>query len=386
MFFLIFALAIGAAIMIHEAGHFLTARMFGMKASEFFVGFGPRIWSFRRGETEYGIKAIPAGGYVRIVGMSSHEPVDEADRPRAFFSKPAWQRFIVLIAGSVTHFVLAAVLIFVTLAFFAVPVIEGGAPVISNVVFEALPGDPADVAGIEAGDEIVAVAGQPVDDFDDVVEVVGASAGRTVDVTVVRGGERLVLPVDVADTRPDGTAGGYLGVRPDGLLFSDASVAEAAGGVVSGPYSVPSLTSQSLVGLANVFTIDSLSAWLRQADPEAERTADGPISLIGAAQVGDELVRLGEVSSVLLLLAQLNIVLGALNMLPLPPLDGGHVAVLGVERAVNAVRRQRGESDDWQLDPAVITPIALVVILALGLFGVTALYIDLVNPASQLLQ
>ena len=386
MFFLVFALAIGVAIMLHEAGHFLTARAFGMKASEFFIGFGPRLWSFRRGETEYGIKAIPAGGYVRIVGMNSADLVDEADRPRAFFNQPAWQRFIVLVAGSVTHFVLAGLLLFATLAFFAVPQLDDGQPVVSNVVGEVLPGDPAAQAGLQPGDVIVAIDGVRTATFDDVVAAVSAAPGATLDVAVERDGRVVEQPITVAAQTPDGRDVGYLGVRPEGYAYTDASVAEAAAGVFVGEYSLPTLTWRSLAGIAQIFTPDSLSRWLSQADADATRTTDGPISLIGAAQVGNELVRLGAVSSVLLLLAQLNIVLGALNMLPLPPLDGGHVAILAVERAVNAVRARRGRSTDWELDPAVVTPVALAVILFLGLFGITALYIDIVNPASELLR
>ena len=386
MFYLIFALAIGLAIMLHEAGHFLTARAFGMKCSEFFVGFGPRIWSFRRGETEYGIKAIPAGGYVRILGMNSHDAVDEADRSRAFYNQPAWQRLIVLVAGSFTHFVIAALLLFVTLAFFAVPQLQGGEPVVSNVTGRVLPGDPAAAAGIEPGDEVVAIDGRETATFDEIVDIVAAAPGETVDVTVIRDGERLTRQVSIASQNPNGEDIGYLGVGPEGYAFDEASIGEAARGVVVGEYSLPTLTYRSLAGIAQIFTPESLSSWIAQADTTNERTAEGPISLVGAAQVGNQLVRMGAVSSVLLLLAQLNIVLGALNMLPLPPLDGGHVAIVAVERVVNRVRARRGRSADWELDPAVVTPFALVVIGFLGLFGITALYIDIVNPASALLQ
>ena len=386
MFFLIFVLAIGFAIMLHEAGHFLTARMFGMKASEFFIGFGPRIWSFRRGETEYGIKAIPAGGYVRIVGMNSHDAVAPEDRPRAFFNQPAWQRFIVLVAGSVTHFVVAAVLLFVTLGFFSVPQLVDGEPVLSNEVGMVVDGAPADAAGLQTGDTVLAIDGVRTPSFDAIVEQVAARPGETAEVTLQRDGQTLTREVEIAAENPAGESTGYLGVAASGLAFEEHSLGEAAAGVFVGEYSLPSLTVQSLTGIAGIFTPDSLSNWLSQADTSNERTTDGPISLVGAAQVGNELVRLGAVSSVLLLLAQLNIVLGALNMLPLPPLDGGHVAILAIEKTVNTVRGWRGRATDWELDPSVVTPVALAVILFLGLFGITALYIDIVNPASQLLQ
>lgn len=386
MFFLIFVFAIGFAIMLHEAGHFLTARMFGMKASEFFIGFGPRIWSFRRGETEYGIKAIPAGGYVRIVGMNSHDAVDPEDRPRAFFNQPAWQRLVVLVAGSATHFVIAAVLLFVTLGFFAVPQLSDGEPVVTNEVGMVVEGAPADEAGVLTGDMVLAVDGVDTPTFDAIVAQVSARPGETVEVTVERDGRTLTRDVAIAARNPAGESVGYLGVAGGAVAFEEQSLPEAAAGVFVGEYSLPSLTAQSLSGIAGIFTPESLSNWLAQADTSNERTTDGPISLVGAAQVGNELVRLGAVSSVLLLLAQLNIVLGALNMLPLPPLDGGHVAILAVEKGVNTVRGWRGRSTDWELDPSVVTPVALAVILFLGIFGITALYIDIVNPASQLLR
>jgi membrane-associated protease RseP (regulator of RpoE activity) len=139
-------------------------------------------------------------------------------------------------------------------------------------------------------------------------------------------------------------------------------------------------------GIAQVFTPDSIAAWLQQADGDTPRTTDGPVSLIGAGQVAAALGRAGAFSSVLLLLVQLEIVIGTLNLLPLPPFDGGHLAVLGVESVVNAVRRARGMTADWQVDPASLMPLTLAVLLILGLFALTAFYVDIVNPASELIQ
>jgi membrane-associated protease RseP (regulator of RpoE activity) len=310
----------------------------------------------------------------------------DADRERAFFNQPAWQRVIVLVAGSFTHYVLAGLLLFVTLAFFAVPQLENGEPVFSNEVGRVLEGDPAAIAGIETGDMITAVDGVPTPTFGDVVAAVSARPGQTVELALTSDGRQRRATVDIAAQNPEGEAVGYLGVGNGGVAFTEASLSQAGAGVFVGEYSLPTLTARSLGGLAEIFTLDSLGNWLSQADTANERTAEGPISLVGAAQVGNELVRLGAISSVLLLLAQLNIVLGALNMLPLPPLDGGHVAVLAIERAVNGVRKVQGKTTNWELDPGVVTPVALAVIVFLGLFGLTALYIDIVNPASQLLQ
>jgi membrane-associated protease RseP (regulator of RpoE activity) len=383
---LVVVIGLAVSIGLHELGHLWPAKAFGVRVGQWMIGFGPTLFSRRRGETEYGVKAIPAGGYVRIVGMNSHEPIDEADRDRVFYTQPAWQRLIVLVAGSFTHFVIAAVLIFVALAGFALPRLEDGAPVASNVVGQVVAGDPADAAGLRPGDEIVAVDGTATASFSDVVDVVSAAPGETLTVTVLRDGRELRREVTLASSNPSGEQVGYLGVAAGSYVFDERSAGEALRGVFVGEYSVPTTTWRSLVGIGQIFTPESLSRWLSQADTDNARTTDGPISLIGAAQVGNELVELGATSQVLLLLAQLNIVLGALNMLPLPPLDGGHVAVLAVERGVNAVRGRTGRSTDWELDPAVITPVALAVMLFLGIFGITALYIDLVNPASQLLQ
>src|SRR5690348_8957231 len=169
---LIFVLALLFSIMLHEAGHFFTAKKFGMKVTQFFVGFGQTLWSRRKGETEYGVKAIPAGGFVKIVGMTELEDVDPADEPRSFRRQPGWQRIIVLAAGSFMHFVLAFVLLFAL----AVGIGLAGAGTSTTVgaidtcVPSSLtaackpsnPASPAKQAGIRAGDKIIAVAGVPV--------------------------------------------------------------------------------------------------------------------------------------------------------------------------------------------------------------------------------
>ena len=385
MYVLLFVLAIAFFIMFHELGHFATAKAFGMKVDEFFIGFGPRLWSFRRGETEYGVKAIPAGGYVRIVGMNAAEEVDPADEGRLFRDKPAWQRLIVLVAGSATHLVVAAVLVFFALAVTGVPVLEDGAPVPSNEVGEVLPGSAAAAAGLEPGDRIVAVDGTATDDFAAVRERIEPNPGETVTLSVARDGSVREVPATIGDDVVDGERVGLLGVRPGSALVETVGVGAALRGTVSGDYSVPALFSLNLQGIADTFSPDNLRQWLAQADG-GERQPEGLTSLVGAGQVVSALGSAGEFSAILLLLASLNIVLGTLNMLPLPPLDGGHVAVLAVEQAVNGVRRLRGRPADWSLDPSVITPVALAVIVLFGMLSLTAIYIDIVNPASNLLQ
>ena len=385
MYVAIFIVAMVAAIMLHEAGHFGTAKLFGMRAERFFLGFGPTLWSTRRGETEYGVKAIPAGGFVKITGMNKFEDVGDVDRKRAFYTKPAWQRAIVLAAGSVTHFLVAGVLLFVALAFFTVPALRDGQPVISSEIGDVVPGSPADAAGLEPGDRIVAVDGRSTPDFEALVAAVSPLAGEQVALQVDRGRSVEVVETDVAE-HPERAGEGYLGVYPGSYLEQEHSFAGALGAVVVGENSLPAWTGRSLAGIARVFAPASISAWLQQADSDEPRTAEGPISLVGAGQAVSALGQAGEISAVLMLLAQLNIVIGALNLLPLPPFDGGHLAVLGVEKAVNAVRARRGKSTDWALDPAVLTPVTLTVLLFFTVFAITAFYIDIVNPVSSLLE
>jgi membrane-associated protease RseP (regulator of RpoE activity) len=383
---LVFLVVIVASIMVHEAGHFFTARWFGMKVERFFFGFGPTLWSTRRGDIEYGIKALPAGGFVKIAGMNRYEDIAPGDKDRAFFSKPVWQRAIVLAAGSLTHFVLAAVLLFAVLAIYELPRLEDGVPVTSNEITHVEPRSPASAAGLRQGDRVVAVNDTAVDSFDQVRELVVARPEQQVSVTFVRGTETRTIPVTLAARTVDGERIGFIGLASELVSPERRSVGEAFAGVWVGEYSLPSQTARSLTGIVQAFTPDSIAAWLQQTDGDAPRTTDGPVSLIGAAQVATALGRVGAFSSVLLLLTQLQIVIGTLNLLPLPPFDGGHLAVLAVESVVNAVRRARGRAGDWQIDPASLMPLTLAVLLILGLFALTAFYVDIVNPASELIQ
>ncbi|CAN5404711.1 hypothetical protein BH23ACT9_BH23ACT9_35830 [soil metagenome] len=184
MFVALFIAVILGAIVLHEFGHFVTAKAFGMKVSQFFVGFGPTIWSTTRGETEYGFKWIPAGGYVRIAGMSPWEEVDPADDGRLFYQQKPWKRLVVLSAGSFTHLLLAIALLFGALAFIGLP--TGGA---TNQIRAVTAESPGALAGLRAGDTIVAVDGQPTADFDEVRDLVVGQFGETIAVTVLRGGQ-----------------------------------------------------------------------------------------------------------------------------------------------------------------------------------------------------
>jgi membrane-associated protease RseP (regulator of RpoE activity) len=379
VFIAIFVAAIAFIIVFHEFGHFATAKAFGMKAEKFFLGFGPTLWSFRRGETEYGVKALPLGGFVKIAGMSRFEESDPADAGRLFYQQAAWKRAIVLIAGSVTHFILAFVLIFVSLAVFGLPTGQ-----VTTEVGGVMPGGPADDAGLQPGDEIVALDGQPVAEWEAARSAIQQRPGDSIALTVSRGGGEQVITVDLARRTPDGAEQGYLGVYPAEAI-QDYTVTESFREVLVGDLSILRVTADTVRALGEVFSPESLSGFFGQVGSSQPRSIEDSsiTSLVGAGQVVNTAGSSGNLLAVLLILAGLNIVFGIMNMLPLPPLDGGHVAVLVAEESVNGIRRLRGQRERWYLDPAVITPVALAVILFFSVIFVTALYVDITNPILQ---
>lgn len=384
MFVTVFIVAIALIIMIHEFGHFVTAKTFGMKAERFFIGFGPTLWSTQRGETEYGVKALPLGGFVKIAGMSPYEDYDEDQRDRTYFSKPGWQRAIVIGAGSFTHFVIAAVLLFGALAFIGQP--PGAADVaVTNEIESVESGSPADEVGLEPGEAIVAVDGEPTPDFDALRDAIAPRPGEPVELTLEDADDTREVTVTLGE-HPDDPEQGFLGFKPtpDIPEARPLGVGEAAAATVSGEWSLPYITVVSIQGIGEALSPQGLASWFATFDDE-ERAAEGPVSLVGAGQIVAELGEQGELFGVLLMLVQLNIVLGVLNMLPLPPLDGGHFAVILVEGAVNWLRRLRGRTEPFFVDPAKLTPIALLVILFFGTIMLSALYLDIVSPASQLI-
>ena len=387
MFVVFFIVVILGSVILHEFGHFLTAKAFNMRATEFFVGFGPRIWSFRRGETEYGLKAIPAGGYVKITGMTPWEETDVEDDGRFFYQQAPWKRFIVLVAGSFTHLVLAIVLLFAALAFIGLPTLT------TTEIADVVEDSPA-VGQIEVGDEIVAIDGAATPTFDDVRGALDGRAGDTVDITVQRDGVEEVVPLtfDVehpaAAEDPSRADDGFLGVAPV-IEEEPLGVGEGLQATFSGDLSIWRLFGDTFRGLGQVFGVDALGDFFASATGEQERGANSVTSLVGAGQIVNEFGTQGDVFAVLTVLASLQLVLGILNLLPLPPFDGGHVATMAVEEVVNLGRRVRGgeaAAKRYHLNPAVITPIALTVLAFFVILAGTALYLDIVSPASELVQ
>jgi membrane-associated protease RseP (regulator of RpoE activity) len=389
---LIFLFALLFSVMAHEAGHFFTAKKFGMRATRFFVGMGPTVWSTRFGETEYGVKAFPIGGFVKIVGMTSVEEVDPVDEPRAFRRFPGWQRVIVLMAGSVVHFILAFLLIFclalgvgiendnttqlgtVSLCVPAsVSALNSGAACPAGA-----PKSPAELAGLRVGDKITSFDGTPVSNFTQLTTVIkGVKVGTTVPVTVQRDGRSLTLHATLASVR--GRAGGFLGI-------AGATVFQAAGPVRAVTYA-GSAFWQVLDGSAHAL------AQLPAAIPDlfsknrASTPAGNVSSIVGAANATGQAVAApvgwqDKVSFVLLLIASLNIFVGAFNLFPLLPLDGGHIAIVVYERVRSRIARWRHRPDPGMADYMKFIPISFSIFSIVVVIGVILILADIVNPVS----
>lgn len=405
---LLFALAIAASIMLHEAGHLVTAKRFGMKATQYFVGFGPTIFSFRRGETEYGLKAIPAGGFVKIIGMTSLEEVAPDDEERAFYRQQAWKRTIVLSAGSAMHFVIAFVVLYGAALTTGLPINKAVVGEVSPCVVEQLevvqvdgrdalrmpdcaPGDtpsPATVAGLLPGDRVLAVDGEEVDDFPALTDVIRSTGAGPATLRVERDGREQQVPVElVAVQRPamgatdisDQRTVGALGVGPavGAAAFETFGPVSAIGGTFS--FSTY-LVEQTFVAIGNFpEKIPPLVA----AVTGAERDPNGPISVVGASRLGGQAAEAGLAEGFLLILAGLNVFIGIFNLFPLLPLDGGHIAVLGFENARSRIARALGRVDPGRVDITKLLPLTYVVVLIMGGVSLLAITADVVNPIAN---
>jgi membrane-associated protease RseP (regulator of RpoE activity) len=394
----LFALGIGVSVALHEFGHLLTAKAFGMKVTRYFIGFGPRLWSFRRGETEYGLKAVPAGGFCEIVGMTALEQLPETDSPRAFYRKPVWQRVIVLGAGSVTHFIVGFVILYFMAVSMGLPNLQDK-PVVGEVSqcapatqdprtfqYSACgPNDPAPArnAGIMSGDVIVSVAGKPTPTYTDVVNVTRQASGPTPFV-VERNGQRLTLVVDVAKVRRVTD----LNARPgqDNKLSTVSAVGLANTTMFH-------YGAFGAVGGATRFTGDMFAgAWtgLKQLPAKipplisaiggGQRDINSPVSVVGATRIGGEAVEQGLWPLFVLLLANLNFFIGVFNLLPLLPLDGGHVAVNVYEKLRDSLRRLWGKPAGGPVDYTKLLPLTYAVILVGGAVVLLTVTADIVNP------
>jgi len=359
-------------IMLHEAGHFVAARWAGMKSTEFFLGFGPRIWSFKRGETEFGVKALPAGGYVRIIGMSNLEEVEPADEPRTYREGTFGRRMVVVLAGVTVNILLASMLFFVVYAGRGVP--DG----ISTSLREVVPGTPAARAGLEPDDRLVAIDGQAIDDWDDVPVALEDRAGQPTTFVIERDGQRRTLEITPRE-RSTTDSSGFVGISPD----DDYRAVGPLGAARESIATIGRGTAATVGGLVDLFSPSGLSRFsenFTDSTPSGggsggggrgAATTERPRGIIGIVDIGGEIAN-GDVWILLELLAVLNLVVALFNLIPLPPFDGGHAAVACYEQVASKLQRRRVRVDYRKLMP--VTALVLVVFLTLGL---SVMYLDI---------
>jgi membrane-associated protease RseP (regulator of RpoE activity) len=416
---IVFALGILVSVCLHEAGHMVTAKAFGMKVTRYFAGFGPTLWSFKRGETEYGLKAIPLGGFVKIVGMTPQDDdVEPGDEKRAMWRYPAWKRTIVMAAGSVTHFALGIVILWVLFAFVSLPNpdrLDSEAVTIDRVATCVAPtveydpatrqakecvagNDPASLAstmGLQAGDRLIALDGHPVNGWTELTDKVRASGGQEISVTVRRGDEAITrtgtlptvsrLKQDVANsdrtvqsiTPADLESVGVLGITP--RVPSDVRGPGAAFGLT---VDQTALMFKGTFASLQKFPEKVPKLW--DALTGAERDPETPISVVGASRIGGELFGQGEFPTFLLILAGLNFFVGIFNLMPLLPLDGGHIAIAWFEKVRSWIYARLRKPDPGRVDYMKLMPVTYAVILIFGGFTLLTLAADIVNPISLL--
>jgi membrane-associated protease RseP (regulator of RpoE activity) len=395
----LFAIGIGASVALHEFGHLLTAKAFGMKATRYFIGFGPTLFSFRRGETEYGLKAVPAGGFVSIVGMSRAEQVGEADQPRAFWRYAAWKRTVVLAAGSVAHFLIAIVAIFLAAITAGLPtdraVVDSVQPCVvpaaaaDGTVRDCRPGDPAAPAltlGLVRGDRIVSAAGQPVDTYEQLLTALRARPGQTIEIGWVHDGRQRTGTVSIASvTRApfDSEKAGAGGLATVGAIGVAKAATERYGPLAAVGQTF-SFTGQMFKSTATAIkSFPSKVPTLFGALAGEQRDPDGPVSVVGASRVGGQALAAGSVLVFVLLFAVFNIFIGVFNLFPLLPLDGGHVAVLWFEQARSRIARALGRRDPGPVDLNKLVPLTILVIVVFGGISAIAILADIVNPIAN---
>ncbi|NQY55427.1 MAG: site-2 protease family protein [Ilumatobacteraceae bacterium] len=371
----VFVVGVVLSIFLHEMGHFLTAKWTGMKVTQFFLFFGPRLWSFRRGETEYGVRALPLGAFVRIVGMNRMDEVEPEDEGRTYRQQSYPKRMLVISAGSIMHMIIAVVLLF------GVYVTQGEITsadeprVIVGTAAEELP---AWAAGIRDGDEIVAVGGIAVTSSTELGETVRSfEPQESVPIVVVRDGEELTINVEL---------GTNVRVPEDDPLFGSALL-----GVSS--YSPP-VYEQHGVGAAAVNSVtdivpvswESTKGIVRVLNPvnivghltgSSDDLESRPTTLYGVATVSDDVGESAGLAGVIYLLAVLNVFVGVFNMAPLLPLDGGHAAIATYERYREW---RRGGRQRYFADVERLMPFAMGVIAVLALLMFTGLYLDITQP------
>ena len=371
-----------------------TARAFGMRVRRYFIGFGPTVWSTTKGHTEYGLAALPFGGFCDIAGMTAMDPLTPEEEPHAMVNKPAWQRIAVLAGGIVMNLLIGVIITYFVAVFSGIPNPDAdftprvgktvcvADQVDADTLGECSGAGPAGQAGVQAGDTLVALNGQELEQFRHLRDAVAKQPGETVTLEVLRDGETVTLDVAVAEVeRIDPTTGekvtqGAVGIVPAPvpdavkqygpaeavpatLHFTGQMLRATVDGIASFPAKIPGV-------VASIFG--------------AERDIEGPVSVIGASRTGGELVEQDMWSAFWMMLASLNFFLALFNLVPLPPLDGGHIAVVLYEKIRDALRRLRGLAPGAPANYEKLMPLTYAMAALLLGVGVLVMAADVVNP------
>ncbi|MCB0923151.1 MAG: site-2 protease family protein [Mycobacterium sp.] len=407
MFFVgiaLFALAILLSVALHECGHMWVARATGMKVRRYFVGFGPTLWSTMRpnklGSTEYGIKAIPLGGFCDIAGMTAAEELRAEDQPYAMFRQKVWKRVAVLFAGPAMNFVIGLVLIYGIAVVWGLPQLHPPTTAVVGettcVKPEVVRGElgsctgvgPAAVAGIKPGDVVVKVGGTEVKTFEEMVAAVQRASGPTPFVVERRENGATTTVDTVVDVT---TTKRWVAKPGDGQPTGPSDV--GAIGITAAQFGPTHYTPLTAVPATFTFTGDlgvelvkALAAIptkvgaLVHAIGGGERDPETPISVVGASIIGGDTVDHGLWVAFWFFLAQLNFVLGVINLVPLLPFDGGHIAVAVYEKLRNMVRRARGLMPGGPVDYGRLMPATYVVLVVVVGYMALTVTADLINP------
>ncbi len=426
---LVFAVGVAASIGLHEAGHLVPGKLFNVKVTQFFVGFGRTLWSRQKGETEYGLKAIPLGGYCKLVGMlppaadqdpdrvrntktgmfaqlmddarsAEYELVDPHDHGRLFYNKPWWQRVIIMGSGVAINIVIAFLLFAFVFMGHGIAKATTTVDAVSQCVIAVTkenadkptrecrasdPVAPAKSAGFLPGDRIVSFNGAPVTSWSQVQQEIRGNGDEVATVVVERDGKRVTLspstvvsPVRDLNDPERITKRGFLGVVPttrlerQGIGFVVTTMADGTWQTLKVIGSMP----------VKLYHVARASVGLEKRDP------NGPMSVVGAGRVAGEMASANQISvsdrffSLIALLAGLNLFLGLINLVPLPPFDGGGIATTLYEAARRGLARLRGKPDPGVVDAAKLLPVTYVMAGVILLMSVVLIYADIVAPVS----
>jgi membrane-associated protease RseP (regulator of RpoE activity) len=360
---LVFVVGLIVSVMLHEFGHFWTARRSGMKVTQFFLGFGPRVWSTHRDGVEYGLRAIPLGGFVKIIGMTNVDEVAPEDEPVTYRQGTYARRMWVITAGSVMHMIIALIMVVGIYATFG-RVEEVGTVSLFSVAADT----PAEAAGLRDNDVVRTVDGEPVTTAQELRDLLAGSApGSTLTFGIERDGQPMIITAALIQNPNRDEPAGYLGVTPNSRDYVQQGIVDS---LTEGPKDLLTGVGQAIVGVAKVINPVNVFGHLTGSNTDV---SSRPGTIVGATRISDDIGRFDGWAGMLFLVAVVNISVGVFNMFPLLPLDGGHAAIATYER----IRSRRGKR--YYADVNKLMPVAAICIALLAFMFLTGLYLDTVK-------